>query len=244
VKPLNLLLTGLAGTCALGLVFVLAELAAGAAGRPLLAGAAPAPAVAAPTAAIPPVARLRAPEPPYWVFRMAASAEDDPQVARAMRASIQFEGITETCAAHPPAAVSGLGVDRSGTRPARARVERRVCVPGCEGIPPPALAESLQRRLELTAHQEQFDLARGEYAPDGRMATVEWQCGGRTRRLVAASVVALACNNAACDDRQAANAAVYLGYDQGRELDPAHALFPLRGTGPGLLVGRGEAARP
>lgn len=248
MKLTNLLLTGLAGACTLGLVFALAAIAAEAAGRPLLAAVPVPEAAAAPLPARPQVpleARLREPVPPNWVFRLSAGAEDDPQVARTVHASIQFEGLTETCQAPPPrTAATALGVDRSGARPARARLERQVCVPGCEGTPPPVVTMPLQRRLDLTASQEQFDHARGEYAPEGRIATVQWQCGGRMRRLVAASVVALACSNAACDERQAANAAAYLGYDQGRQLDPANALFALRGVGAGLLVGRGEAAHP
>jgi hypothetical protein len=96
--------------------------------------------------------------------------------------------------------------------------------------------------LDLTAYQEQFDRAAGEYAPEGRIAAVQWECNGNSHRLVAAAVVALACNSAECDDVQVANAAVYLGHDRGRSLDEAQALFALRGVGAGAVVGRAAGA--
>lgn len=231
------LFSGLAAVCVLGLIWTLAEVVAQSPNQAAQAASvdtseprSPPPRTPPPTAA--PKAA------PNWVFTLRADAEDNPATARSASASVVFEGAVPDCNDPRPHTQFGLGVDRTGTSAAHARREQRVCLPGCEGATPAAVTLPLARHLELTAFQEQFDRASGEYAPEGRIAAVEWACHGTTTRLVAAAVVALACNSEACDDRQVANASVYLGYDRGRSLDEASALFSLRGVGAGAVVGR------
>lgn len=226
--------SGLAAVCALGLIWALAEVVAQSPGPGAHAGG---PGLSAPQP--PPLRPAPAAAPdtaPNWVFTLRSDAEDDPETARSASASIVFEGAVTACQDPYPHAQFGLGVDRSGASAAHARRVQRVCLPGCEGSPPAAVTQPLARHLDLTAFQEQFDRASGEYAPEGRIASVQWECSGRATRLVAAAVVALACNSAQCDDRQVANASVYLGYDHGRSLDEAGALFALRGVDGSVVV--------
>lgn len=238
MKPLTVVNTGLACILVPGLIAVLAHLVhqGGAAlPQPVVPGAAQAaPIVAAPAAL--------APSPGYWVFSLNATAIDDPHSARTVKATIIFRGAAQSCNVEHLPTVSGVGVDRTGARAVVAKRAREVCVPACDGPPPAVQTQPLRRKLEMTAYQAQFDQAQGEYAPEGRISWVQWQCNGRSHRLVAASLVALACSSAECDDRQVANAAVYLARDGGRELDPVQALFPLRGTAAGPIFGQAVPA--
>jgi hypothetical protein len=174
-----------------------------------------------------------------WLFQLKASAQDDPETARSIVTSIQFMGEEANCTPPSPRTQIGLAVDRNGgaVRTARAGL---YCVPGCGGVPPVPVTSPLPRHIDVTAYQDEFDRAPGEYAPEGRITTVEWRCGGRTTRLTAAAMVALACNSDSCDDTQVANAGAYLNIESGRQLDSTRALFRLHGATGANLVGVAE----
>jgi hypothetical protein len=232
-------LTGLAGVCSLGLIWALAEVVAQAPVRAAQAARLPS---AAPNIPLPaPNRHAQQAVAPNWVFTLRSNAIDDPETARSVSAGIVFEGVTDTCQDPHPRAQFGLAIDRTGTSAAHARREQRVCLPACDGRPPATSVRPLARHLDLTAYQEQFDRAHDQYAPEGRIASVQWVCSGRTYRLVAASVVALACNSEECDDVQVANAAVQLSYESGRSLDEPQATFVLRGLGAGTVVASATA---
>lgn len=166
-----------------------------------------------------------------WMFRAIAASTDDPESGRATRAKVEFLGAVGHCPAESGRGGQALGTD-TATGTALAFREARICVPGCVGMTPPAARTlSTAGRLEMTAFQDEFDRPIGEYAPQGAAAVVDWQCAGSAGRVVAAAVVALACNTDECGDEQRANASVYIASEQGKQLAAPRAIFSLRSTG-------------
>lgn len=180
------------------------------------------------------------PPPPGWVFRLAASARDDPETGRALLADVHFEGTVPSCPASSNRGGQALGVDESGGVAAASR-EATVCLPGCPGqVPPAPRGWAASRPLDVSAFQEEFERATSDYGPQARAAVVDWQCGAVAGRVTAAAVVALACDADACGDAQKANASVYLGAEQGHSVGPAKAFFALRSVSGQPVVGTAE----
>lgn len=180
------------------------------------------------------------PTPPGWVFRLVASAKDDPEAGRMLQAAVQFEGTVPGCTNGSDRGGQALGVDGAGGAASASR-EALVCLPGCTGqVPPAPRVWAASGQLEVSAFQEEFDRATADYGPQGRAAVVDWQCGAVAGRVTAAAIVALACDAEACGDAQKANASVYLGTEQGRGLSPAKAFFALRSVAGLPVVGAVE----
>lgn len=227
----------LAGACVTAGIAGYASLVISAKAQPLVSTNAPTDAVA-PAKLGTPASQRNSAENIGWVFRLSGTARDDPESGRQLTTTIEFLGTVQQC--DPLKAGRGghaLGIDGSG-QVAKATRESQVCVPGCPGVQPPAAnTVALPRSLQLSAFQGEFDRAPSEYAAQGMASTVSWQCGTRAGRVVAAAVVALACNAEDCTDDQLVNAAVFLGTETGARLAEARAFFALRSTSRASLIG-------
>jgi hypothetical protein len=179
-----------------------------------------------------------------WVFKLFASANDDPEQERALTTDIVFLGAVDACPPGDTARFRALGVDLDGNA-AKANRSAVFCVPGCaSGGPPPVQHRPFSHHLDVSASQLDFDAPSGNFAPSGRLSTVEWTCGQVTNRVVAAALIALACNNSECDDGQVTNSAVTLFLDNGTKeskLDEVKVTFELHNASDARVI---AAAKP